>query len=71
LLLVAVDDRAGLEEDRRHLRFPQHDELVVAVDAGVGVEELSDLLMGRWGDSEDDICLLVLDLLPRVVLTSR
>jgi DNA-binding response OmpR family regulator len=35
-----------------------------------GAEELSDLLMGRWGDSEDDICLIVLDLLPRVVLTA-
>ena len=32
-------------------------------------EELCDQVMERWGDSEDDVCLIVLDVLPHVVLT--
>src|SRR5208282_2024220 len=40
-LLLPVDDRSGLEQHRRHPGVAQHDQLVVAVDAGRGVDELA------------------------------
>ena len=40
-LLIAIDDRAGFEQDRRHAGVSQHHELVVAVDAGRRVHQLA------------------------------
>ena len=38
---LPVDDGAGFEQQRRHAGIAQHDQLVVAVDAGVGIEQLA------------------------------
>jgi hypothetical protein len=35
--LVPVRDRACFKQDSRHLRFLQHEQRVVAVDASIGV----------------------------------
>jgi serine phosphatase RsbU (regulator of sigma subunit) len=62
----------GLVERRRIPLNDTLDELAEQVcSANADPEQLSDQLMARWGDSEDDICLIVIDLLPQVVLTSE
>ena len=38
-LLLPVHDLAGFDKHRRHHRVSQHNELIVAVDAGLGVEQ--------------------------------
>ena len=38
---VAVDDGARLQQHRRHPRHLEHDELVVAIDAGIMIEQLT------------------------------
>ena len=38
-LLVAIGDRAGLQQHRRHLRVAQKDQLVVAIDTGLRVDQ--------------------------------
>src|SRR5262245_35414947 len=38
-LLIAVDDRARFEQDRRHVGVPQHEQLVVAIDPRLRVDQ--------------------------------
>src|SRR5262245_24087759 len=40
-LLVTVDDDARLQQQRRNAGVPEHDQVVVAVDAAFGVEQLA------------------------------
>ena len=39
-LLVTVDDRSRFKEYRGHARFPQHDQLIVLINAGLGIKQL-------------------------------
>ena len=60
--LVVMTD--GLVERRNASIGTALDELAAQVGgARLDAEELCDTLMDRWGDSEDDICLIVLDVL--------
>src|SRR5262249_52379476 len=38
--LFAIDDRACLEQDGGHPRFAEHDQLVIAVNSGLSIDEL-------------------------------
>ena len=40
-LLVAIDDRARFEQDGRHLGFFQDDQLIVSIDARLGIEQFT------------------------------
>jgi DNA-binding response OmpR family regulator len=60
--LVVMTD--GLVERRKASLGTALDELAAHVGgARLDAEALCDTLMDRWGDSEDDICLIVLDVL--------
>jgi serine phosphatase RsbU (regulator of sigma subunit) len=60
--LVVMTD--GLVERRNGSLSAALDELAAQVTrSDVDAEGLCDALMDRWGESEDDICLIVLDVL--------
>src|SRR5262249_44700053 len=54
--LCPIDDDAGLQQDCWHLGVREHDQVVVAIDPGVGVEKLaalaSDVLQMMTGVGE-------------------
>ena len=53
----------GLVERRGSTIGTAMDDIEAEVVAEVTADRLCDILIGRWGDSEDDVCLIVLDVL--------